>query len=109
MACGARYGVVPRAFQPYRAQTKRPDRYIRADFFMARQFTAIEDRRRQLRQWLDAVANVRMHGTTDCIVTEHFVEERPSLQALPTGRFDAVLRVERRQSDEGCVSVGGNH
>lgn len=39
LACGAHYGFVPRACQPYRAQTKgkveRPYRYIRADFFMA--------------------------------------------------------------------------
>ena len=33
----------------------------------------------------------------------------PSLLALPVGRFDAVLRQERRVSSEGCVSVGGNY
>jgi hypothetical protein len=42
-------------------------------------------------------------------VAEHFAEERPALQALPAGRFDAVLRAERRLSHEGCVSVGGNY
>jgi len=61
-----------------------------------------------LRTWLDGVANVRLHGTTDRIVAEHFAEERPTLQPLPAGRFDAVLRLERRLSHEGCVSVGGN-
>jgi transposase len=113
LACGAHYGFVPRACQPYRAQTKgkveRPYRYIRADFFMARQFQGIEDMNRQLRQWLDTVANVRRHGTTDRIVSEHFQAERAILQALPAGRFDAVLRSERRVSSDGCVSVGGNY
>lgn len=113
LACGAHYGFVPRACQPYRAQTKgkveRPYRYIRADFFMARRFTDIQDMNRQLRQWLDTVANVRRHGTTDRIVAEHFAQERTALQPLPAGRFDAVLRVERRLSHEGCVSVGGNY
>ena len=113
LALGAHYGFVPRACQPYRPQTKgkveRPYRYIRADFFMARRFSDIEDMNRQLRQWLDSVANVRQHGTTDRIVAEHFAEERPALQALPAGRFDAVLRAERRLSHEGCVSVGGNY
>ena len=112
LACGTHYGFVPRACQPYRAQTKgkveRPYRYIRADFFLARQFADIEDMNRQLRTWLDGVANVRLHGTTDRIVAEHFAEERPTLQPLPAGRFDAVLRLERRLSHEGCVSVGGN-
>ena len=64
---------------------------------------------RQLRQWLDTVANVRLHDTTGRIVAEHLAEERPALQALPAGRFDAVLRVERRLNQEGCVSVGGNY
>jgi transposase len=113
LACGAHYSFVPRACKPYRAKTKgkieRPYRYIRADFFMARSFTDIADMNRQLRQWLDTVANVRRHGTTDRIVAEHFAEERPALQPLPAGRFEAVLRVERRLSHEGCVSVGGNY
>jgi len=39
---------------------------------------------------------------------EHFAAERASLKALPAGRFDAVLRTERRVSHEGMVSVGGN-
>lgn len=113
LSCGAHYGFVPRACQPYRAQTKgkieRPYRYIRADFFMARQFTDLDDMNRQLRQWLDTVANVRVHGTTDRVVAEHFAQERATLQPLPAGRFDAVLRVERRVSNDGCVSVGGNY
>lgn len=113
LACGAHYGFLPRACQAYRAKTKgkveRPYRYIRADFFMARSFEDIDDMNRQLRHWLDTVANVRCHGTTGRIVIEHFHEERPQLQPLPAGRFDAVLRIERRVSHEGCVSVGGNY
>ena len=113
LACGSHYGFTPRACRPYRAQTKgkveRPYRYIRADFFMARQFHDLDDLNWQLRHWLDTVANVRRHGTTDRIVGEHFAEERPALQALPAGRFDAVLRVERRLSHDGCISVAGNY
>lgn len=113
LACGVHYGFVPRACQPYRAKTKgkieRPFRYIRADFFMAREFTDIQDMNHQMRHWLDTVANVRLHAGTQRIVLEHFEQERSSLQALPAGRFDAVLRQERRVSSDGCVSVGGNY
>lgn len=113
LACGSHYGFMPRACKPYRAKTKgkveRPFRYIRADFFMARQFTDLADMNRQLRHWLDAVANARVHATTGRVVLEHFRQEQPSLQALPVGRFDAVLRVERRVSSDGCVSIGGNY
>ena len=112
LGCGAHYGFAPRACAPYRAKTKgkveRPYRYIRADFFLARAFTDIDDMNQQLRAWLDTVANVRRHGTTDRIVAEHCAEERPHLLPLPAGRFDAVLRIERRLNHEGCVSVGGN-
>jgi len=113
LALGAHYGFVPRACQPYRAKTKgkveRPFRYIRADFFMARRFADIDDMNRQLRHWLDTVANARRHGSTDRIVVEHFAQERPSLQPLPAGRFEAVLNVQRRLSHDGLVSVGGNY
>ena len=113
LACADHYGFTPRACQAYRAKTKgkveRPFRYIRADFFMARSFVDLNDMNRQLRVWLHDTANARRHGTTDRIVAEHFAEERSALQPLPMGRFDAVLRIERRLSRDGCVSVGGNY
>jgi hypothetical protein len=112
VALAVHYGFTPRACQPYRAKTKgkveRPYRYIRADFFMARRFANLEDMNRQLRLWLDTVANARVHGTTGRVVAEHLAEERASLKRLPAGRFDAVLRIERRVSHDGMVSVGGN-
>jgi transposase len=113
LGLGKHYGFMPRACQPYRAKTKgkveRPFRYIRADFFMARQFADIADMNRQLRHWLDTVANARRHGSTERIVVEHFEQERPSLQPLPAGRFEAVLNVQRRLSSDGLVSMGGNY
>ena len=68
----------------------------------------MEDLNRQLRAWLDTVANARLHGSTGRVVAEHLKAERASLKLLPAGRFDAVLRTERRVSHEGMVSVGGN-
>jgi hypothetical protein len=109
---GAHYGFKPRACKAYRAKTKgkieRPFRYVRANFFLARSFANLEDLNRQLRLWLDTVANARLHGSTGRVVAEHFAAERGSLKPLPAGRFDAVLRTERRVSHEGMVSVGGN-
>jgi hypothetical protein len=62
----------------------------------------------QLRHWLDTVANPRVHATTNRAVNEAFTEERASLKALPDAPYRAVLRLERRASHEGMVSVGGN-
>jgi transposase len=106
------YGFHPRACQAYRAKTKgkveRPFRYIREDFFLARSFSNLDDLNAQLRRWLDTVANPRLHATTRRVVNEAFAEERGHLRALPLAPFCAVLRLERRISREGMVSVGGN-
>lgn len=106
------FGFHPKACRPYRAKTKgkveRPFRYIREDFFLARSFRNLEDLNAQLRLWLDRVANPRRHATTQRIVNEAFAEERPHLRPLPIAPFRAVLRLERRISREGMVSVGGN-
>ena len=105
------YGFQPRACRPYRAKTKgkveRPLRYIREDFFLGGAFRNLDDLNEQLRHWLDTVANPRVHATTNRVVSEAFAEERASLKALPAP-YRAVLRLERRASHEGMVSVGGN-
>ena len=106
------YGFQPRACRPYRAKTKgkveRPYRYIREDFFLARSFRNLDDLNAQLRQWLDTVANPRVHATTQRVVNETFAEEKPHLKTLPLASFRSLLKLERRVSHEGMVSVGGN-
>ncbi len=106
------YGFHPKACKPYRAKTKgkveRPFRYIREDFFLARSFRNLDDLNAQLRHWLDIVANPRKHATTLRVVNEVFAEERPHLRPLPPAPFRSVLKLERRVSREGMVSVGGN-
>jgi transposase len=106
------YGFHPRACKPYRAKTKgkveRPFRYVREDFFLAGTFRDLDDLNAQLRHWLDKVANPRVHATTRRVVDAAFAEERPQLGPLPSLPFRAVLKLERRVSHEGFVSVGGN-
>lgn len=62
----------------------------------------------QLRHWLDTVANPRIHATTRRVVNEAFAQERAYLRPLPLAPFRSVLKLERRISREGMVSVGGN-
>ena len=106
------YQYQPKACRPYRAKTKgkveRPFRYVREDFFLGRSFRNLDDLNAQFYEWLDHVANVRVHATTRRVVAEHFAEERPSLQPLPIGPFQAALRLERRITRDGMVSVDGN-
>jgi transposase len=106
------YGFHPRACRPYRAKTKgkveRPFRYIREDFFLGGSFRNLDDLNGQLRYWLDTLANPRVHATTRRVVNDAFAEEKSTLQALPLTPYQALLRLERRTSHEGMVSVGGN-
>ena len=106
------HGFQPKACRPYRAKTKgkveRPYRYIREDFFLARSFRNLDDLNAQLRHWLDIVANPRVHATTQRVVNAAFAEEKPHLKMLPLAPFRSVLKLERRVSHEGMVSVGGN-
>lgn len=113
LALAKHYGFLPRACRPYRAKTKgkveRPFSYIRQDFFLARSFRDLDDLNAQLRIWLDTVANIRLHGTTQRIVSDAFAAERPELQPLPAVPFEALLKLERRVSHDGLVSIGGNY
>jgi transposase len=106
------YRFQPRACRPYRPKTKgkveRPFRYIREDFFLAGSFRNLDDLNVQLRHWLDTVANPRVHATTQRVVNEAFAEEKPALKSLPLAPYRAVLKLERRVSHEGLVSIGGN-
>jgi len=110
--CAGHYGFHPKACRPYRAKTKgkveRPFRYIREDFFLARSFRNLDDLNAQLAHWLGTVANPRVHATTQRVVNEAFAEEKLVLRPLPLVPFRAVLKLERRVSHEGMVSVGGN-
>ena len=113
IALARHYGYLPRACRPYRAKTKgkveRPFSYIRKDFFLARSFLNLDDLNAQLQDWLDTVANVRLHATTQRIVSEAFAAEQLDLQCLPATPFDALLKLERRVSHDGLVSISGNY
>ena len=54
------------------------------------------------------MANPRVHATTQQVVNVAFAEEKPALVTLPLLPYRAVLRLERRISHEGMISVGGN-
>jgi transposase len=107
------YGYLPKACRAYRPETKgkveRPFRYIREDFFLGGVFRDLDDLNAQFDRWLGNVANPRVHASTGRVVNEAFAEEKLTLQLLPLIPFGAVLKLERRISHDGMVSVGGNY
>ncbi|MET3524740.1 hypothetical protein ABID25_006611 [Mesorhizobium abyssinicae] len=61
-----------------------------------------------MRHRLGTVENPRVHATTRRVVNEAFADERAVMRPLPLAPFQSVLKLERRISREGMVSVCGN-
>ena len=106
------YGFSPRACQPYRAQTKGKVesgvRYVRGNFWCGLHFVDLADLNQQAQHWLDKVANVRVHGTTQAIPFERL----PLEGLLPlTGKlaYDTSLVSYRRSTKDCLVSYQGNY
>jgi transposase len=90
------WGFTPRACRPYRAQTKgkveRPVRYLRDNLVYGRAFLNDADLAEQCADWLERVANVRVHGTTQERPRERFDrDERFALQPLPARRYVSLV------------------
>ncbi len=87
------YGFAIKLCRPYRAQTKgkveRFHRYPRESFYRPLESRLgsvpvdVATANCEVRLWLDAVANVRMHATLKERPSDRFVVERTSLGALP--------------------------
>jgi transposase len=86
----ARYwGFRPRLCRPYRAQTKGKIesgvKYIRRNFvcgLLGREPSCLMDFNTELRQWVDGVANQRVHGTTRDLVLARWDMDQFSMQLL---------------------------
>ena len=90
------WGFTPRACRPYRAQTKgkveRPVRYVRENLVYGRTFLNDADLAQQCADWLERVANVRRHGTTQEPPRERFErDERRLLLPLPARRYTSLV------------------
>ena len=86
------YGVGVKLCAPYRAQTKgkveRFHRYLRESFFNPLQaaradLVDVALANREIRPWLDEVANCRIHATLKQRPVDRFAIERQTLQPLP--------------------------
>ena len=90
------WSFTARACRPYRAQTKgkveRPVRYLRSNFVYGRTFLHDTDLEAQRAQWLDGVANVRVHGTTGEPPRARFDrDERLQLQPLAPRPYTSLV------------------
>ena len=96
-------GFIPKLCKPYRPQTKgkveRMVRYVRDNFYrpLSTKLSAselsldIETANIECQQWLDTVANQRIHDTLKEKPADKLIQERPYLQSLPPKLLPALL------------------
>jgi transposase len=104
------YSFQPKLCRPMRPQTKGKIEsgvnYLRQNFFQGERFTILCTMNGQLRAWLDSVANVRKHGTTQEVPFERL--KRENLIPLPLIPYD-TSSVESRIATKDCfISYKGN-
>jgi transposase len=108
----AHYGFTPRACPAYspwvKGKVERPIDYICERFWRGYHFESIEKANADLREWLDTVANKRVHGTHRHPVDERWQQERPFLGPLPAGDYDTSLKVFRKVYKDCQVSFETN-
>jgi transposase len=105
-------GFTPRACKPYRPRTKgkveNGIKYVRGNFWTGLRYMDLADLNRQARDWLDTVANVRIHGTT-----REVPFERLSLENLQTmghkPDYDTSIICHRKSSSDCLISYDGNY
>ena len=72
---------------------------VKKNFLAVRQITILDALNADLRQWLDTIANVRVHGATHQKPVELFATEKAALRPLPILPYDvAVIRPARANS-----------
>jgi len=105
------FAFTPRLCRPYRPQTKGKVesgiKYIKNNFILGETFASLEELNKQGRDWLEMVANVRIHGTTGEVPKERLKEE--NLNPLrPHLVFDTALYAPRKITRDCLVSYKGS-
>lgn len=99
---------MPALCRPYRARTKgkveNGIKYVKGNFWPSARFTDLEDLNRQVRAWVQNVANVRVHGTTHERPVDRLLLERASLRRPPGwNRVQDLLCTELTVGKDGFV------
>lgn len=104
-------------FEPTAAPVRYPEakgrvessiKYVRHSFFYGRNFSSLDDVRRQAAAWLEATANTRLHATTRERPCERLLVEKPRLHALPEHPFDTDVVSPAVVSKEARVRLDTN-
>ena len=109
MDFASHYGFMPKLCLPGRKETKgkieRPFSYIRSSFFRGTEFISLTDVNEKGWNWLDNVANTRIHGTTQAVPFDRLKDE--NLNHLRDEAY-VLEHSEMRKSHKDCyISFDG--
>ncbi len=108
----AAYGFKPRACWVHDPESKgkveSAVKYVRRDLFYGTAFTSLADLNRQVREWLEQVANQKVSASTGEAPVARLEAERPFLLLLPERPLEVPAEVEAQVTKTCLVSWGGN-
>lgn len=106
------YGYFPRRCPPYspwvKGKVERPLDYIRQRFWRGYCYNGIEQANSDVLDWLNTVANVRVHGTHRQHVFERWSQETRQLGKLPIADYDTSIKIYRKVYKDCQVSYACN-
>lgn len=106
------YRFKPLACPPYspwvKGKVERPMDYLREAFWRGYRYVGLEQANLDLRAWLQAEANRRVHGTVHERVDVRWGRERAHLGALPLRAFDTSACYWRKVARDCVVTFEGN-
>jgi transposase len=82
--------------------------YVKKNFLAGREITRLDALNADVRQWLDTVANERIHGTTHRKPVELLAAEKAALRPLPTLPYDVGAVHPARANSQFRVIVETN-
>ncbi len=108
---GEYYGTVFLPTRPYtprhKGKVERGVDYVQENALRGRRFSTLEEQNLYLRDWEQAVADTRVHGTTRRQVGNHFEEvERAALLPLPPEPFPSFHEARRTVHRDGHIEIG---
>ena len=105
------YGFTIKTCRPYRPRTKgkveRLINYFKGNFLPGKSFSSLDDANAQAKEWMNNVANNRLHCTTGEKPCELLAKEN-LLNHIALKPFDLIRCVERKVSVEAYVHYQGN-
>lgn len=88
---GFRVDPTPPYSPQHKGKVEAAVKYVKQNFFKPRALETMKEARPQLADWLEEIANARVHGTTGKVPREHYDEiEREAMLELPPRPYSQV-------------------